>query len=275
MGVRRSMRTARKVAWSFGEGRRLAGDLVPLRAYCMFIGYPRSGHSLVGALLNAHPNIVIAHELSALEYLKFRPTQGSLTALLLQRDREFVAGGLHWSGYDYAVPGQWQGRYAALEVVGDKKGATSTTILGKRPDLLATLRRVVGVPLRVIHHVRNPHDNIATWARKSERTLANAADLFFEYAAINRDLLARHLDADEWILSHHDDLIADPKAELARLLAFLGGTGDDGFLEACAGAVFDSPKRTRDEAAWPPGLVDDIAKRIAEFDFLRRYRFDD
>ena len=36
--------------------------------YCMFIGYPRSGHSLIGALLDAHPNIIIAHELNDLRY---------------------------------------------------------------------------------------------------------------------------------------------------------------------------------------------------------------
>jgi len=275
MGLRRSLLTAGKVAWSFAEGRRLADDLVPLRAYCMFIGYPRSGHSLVGALLNAHPKVVVAHELSALEYLKYRPTQGSLAALLLQRDRDFVAEGAQWWGYDYAIPGQWQGRYAALEVVGDKKGATSTTILGQQPDLLVTLRRTVGVPLRVIHHVRNPYDNIATWAGKSERTLPNAADLYFEYAAINRDLLTRALDADEQIESHHDDLTANPIKELVRLLAFLGAAGDEDYLQACADAVFDGPKRTRDEAAWPPGLIDDIAVRMGDFDFLRRYRFDD
>ena len=32
--------------------------------YCMFLGYQRSGHSLIGALLNAHPGTVIAHDLS-------------------------------------------------------------------------------------------------------------------------------------------------------------------------------------------------------------------
>ncbi|PSO51862.1 MAG: hypothetical protein BRC34_14235, partial [Cyanobacteria bacterium QH_1_48_107] len=37
--------------------------------YCMFIGYPRSGHSLVGSLLDAHPNIIIAHELNALNFV--------------------------------------------------------------------------------------------------------------------------------------------------------------------------------------------------------------
>jgi phage terminase large subunit-like protein len=34
--------------------------------FCIFIGYPRSGHSLVGSLLNAHPEVIISHELDVL-----------------------------------------------------------------------------------------------------------------------------------------------------------------------------------------------------------------
>ncbi|MDP9138749.1 MAG: hypothetical protein M3N38_11330, partial [Pseudomonadota bacterium] len=41
-----------------------------LEVYCTFIGYPRSGHSIMGSLLDAHPNIIIAHELDALRFLK-------------------------------------------------------------------------------------------------------------------------------------------------------------------------------------------------------------
>ena len=44
--------------------------LKSLETYCMFIGYPRSGHSLVGSLLDAHPQIILAHELNALELFK-------------------------------------------------------------------------------------------------------------------------------------------------------------------------------------------------------------
>jgi len=40
-----------------------------LEGYCMFIGYSRSGHTLVGSLLDAHPEMVIAHELDALKYI--------------------------------------------------------------------------------------------------------------------------------------------------------------------------------------------------------------
>jgi hypothetical protein len=40
----------------------MPGDPFPdVHAFCLFDGYSRSGHSLVGALLDAHPKITIAH----------------------------------------------------------------------------------------------------------------------------------------------------------------------------------------------------------------------
>jgi hypothetical protein len=37
-----------------------------ITAYVTSVGYPRSGHSLVGSLINAHPEALIAHELDAI-----------------------------------------------------------------------------------------------------------------------------------------------------------------------------------------------------------------
>ena len=49
----------------YRRGRRAVG-LGQVRSFCLFIGYPRSGHSLVGSLLDAHPDIAIAHEVNVL-----------------------------------------------------------------------------------------------------------------------------------------------------------------------------------------------------------------
>lgn len=40
-----------------------------LDTYCMFVGYPKSGHSLIGSLLDAHPQMAITHELDVLKYV--------------------------------------------------------------------------------------------------------------------------------------------------------------------------------------------------------------
>lgn len=39
------------------KSRRYRDDLAPVRTFIMFVGHPRSGHSLVGSLLDAHPNV--------------------------------------------------------------------------------------------------------------------------------------------------------------------------------------------------------------------------
>ncbi len=41
-----------------------------LDTFLFFIGYPRSGHTLIGSLLDAHPEMVIAHELKAFAELE-------------------------------------------------------------------------------------------------------------------------------------------------------------------------------------------------------------
>src|SRR4051794_14548092 len=136
-----------------------------VEAYCLFIGYPRSGHSLTGSLLDAHPEVVVAHELDALGLIEAGISRPSLYTAILELDREFTDGGRQWMGYEYTVPNQWQGRYERLRVIGDKKGGDSTERLARRPELLDGLRRTVEVPLRAVHVIRNPFDNITTMAR--------------------------------------------------------------------------------------------------------------
>ncbi|MGK7936932.1 MAG: hypothetical protein AB4206_14215, partial [Xenococcaceae cyanobacterium] len=94
--------------------------------YCMFIGYPRSGHTLVGSLLDAHPEMVIAQELDALRFLKKDYGRRQIYSLILQNSQKFTETGRNCAGYSYIVPNQWQGKFDKLKIIGDKKGAGST-----------------------------------------------------------------------------------------------------------------------------------------------------
>jgi hypothetical protein len=257
------------------RGRRLNGDLASVRAFVLFIGHPRSGHSLVGALLDAHPDMLIAHELDALKYVEAGFGRSSLYALLVRHERARVAGGhVSGSGYVYAVPGQWQGRYRHLEVIGDKKGSRSTLRLEERPDLIDRLAASIDVPMRIIQVVRNPYDNIATMARRAPgRSLGEHIEKYFREAA-TVDRLVDGLDAEAFHRLHLEDLIADPRGELSRLCRFLGVDAPSDYLDACAGIVFDAPRRTRDDAPWTPALLDSVARRAGAHSWLARYDAD-
>ena len=77
----------RYVASALGSlvNRRLFARVESL---CLFIGYPRSGHSLIGALLDAHPNAIIADELDALKYVHAGFRRNQLFYLLLRGSRQ-------------------------------------------------------------------------------------------------------------------------------------------------------------------------------------------
>ncbi len=98
-----------------------------VETYCMFIGYPRSGHSILGALLDAHPNIVIAHQLGVLKYILGRFSRNQIYYLLLKNSELHSKTGRKSSGYSYEVKNQWQCRFKELKIIGDNRGGCSNS----------------------------------------------------------------------------------------------------------------------------------------------------
>jgi hypothetical protein len=254
---------------------RYANDFRHVQRYCMFIGYPRSGHSLIGSLLSAHPHCVIAHEMDALQYVGRGLTRSQLFALLVARDRDFTRQGRGWTDFDYSVDGLWQGRYTELKVIGDKKGGASTLRLEHSPHLLEELRRLVRVPLRIIHVVRNPYDNISTMLRRSSPTLPAAIDLHLRRCHTIAGLLDRGLvTPDEWLDVRLEDVVADPGPHLERMSRFLGLDPEPRFIALASRRIFGEPRHTRHRAPWTPALIADVGARCSEYPFLDGYSFD-
>ncbi len=46
-------------------------DFSKVHTFVLFVGYPRSGHSLIGSMIDAHPNAIIAHEVPLIFVLPF------------------------------------------------------------------------------------------------------------------------------------------------------------------------------------------------------------
>jgi hypothetical protein len=260
----RSRRAARAEQAAFAD----------LERFCLFVGYPRSGHSLVGSLLDAHPELIVAHELHVLRYLRYGFSREQIFALLLERSREQAQAGRAATGYSYVVPNQWQGRFRRLRVIGDKRGGTSIRKLTSRPHLLPRLRERIGLPLRFVHVVRNPFDNVATiWRRGRSRDLGASIDHYVHMVA-GVERLRAQLDPAEVLDVRHEDLLDDPSRELRRLCAFLGVEPPADWLRDCAGVVWKSPKRTRDEIEWPAPLRERVAKEAERVPFLAGYSFE-
>lgn len=258
---------------SCGPGFRRE-DLDGVRAFCLFVGYPRSGHSLIGALLDAHPDVVIGHEVEALKFVRCGAGRFQVYRLLLRASRRFAAAGCVGGGdYPYRVPAQWQGRYRRLLVIGDKRGGGTSYQLGRRPGLLPRLRRLAGVPLRVIHVIRNPFDNIATLGRHDGVPLATAVQRYFRLVATVATT-REQLGPGELLELRHEDFIAHPADHLRGLCDFLGVEPAADYVADCAAIVYRSPHQSRRAIEWPPDIRAEVERRIAGVPFLAGYSFE-
>jgi hypothetical protein len=253
------------------RGRRHRADFATVRTFVMFIGHPRSGHSLVGSLLDAHPEIVVSHELDALKYVAAGYHRTQLFALVLEHAKSNAAAGRKSWGYSYAVPGQWQGRYDRLAVVGDKRGRATTARLADQPELLDRLAAAVGVPVSVVQVVRDPFDNIATmWRRAPSSTLDAQVDEYFALCAAVDSITAR-VDPGRFHRVRLEELIVDPRRCVTDLCGFLNVPAESGYVEACASIVFGSPRRTRDDAPWTAELSGEVEQRARTHGWLAPY----
>ena len=270
---------ARESLRPYAQIRELLGrhpDLWPLampetspRYLVFFLGYPRSGHSLVGSLLDAHPDAVIAHELHALRHLARGASLDAIIDAIVINAHVFDMMGRAYTGYDYQVAGQWQGRYRTLLAAGDKKGNGSIRILRHHPRLLDELAACDR--LRLIHVIRNPYDNIATKARRTGTSLEYAANGYFDNVDVIEALKKRH--GNLMLDVHLDDLLAEPHQTLRTLLHHVHlGEPEAAYLDACSAILFATAHRSALETTWPAPLLQHISQQLEGIDFLQRYR---
>ena len=275
MSIRKNLDLARLYATSLLQSRRHTEAFRNMRLYCMFVGYPRTGHSLIGSLLDAHPNIVIAHELDALKLFQRGFSRRQVFHLLLENSRKMAAAGRAHSGYSYEVPGQWQGRFETLQVLGDKKGATSAMRFYLDGGLLEIVKDKIATELKFVHVIRNPYDVLATMTRRSARkTFDTHVDVFFKLCS-SIEKLKNQLRPAQMFDVRLESFIEDPKPHLERLCSFLGVKANSRYLDDCASIVFKSPKKSRFDITWNDESLDTISERMKAFSFLSGYVYDE
>jgi hypothetical protein len=250
-----------------------------LTCCCLFVGQSRSGHSVVGTVLNAHRHAVVAHNLDLLGFVRNGVGRQQLLRLILERDRWLESRDRRIGGYRYEISGTWLGEQGAIRVIGDKRAGSTSRYLAEDPGLLSRLADEIRLPLRIIHHVRNPWDNISSiWTRKTlniDRTLEQAIDHYFEMIDGSVAGLAAAPPGTGWLRTFHEELIAEPKANIKALLDLVDLDAEPEFLSACAAFIHPQPRRTRVAAPWTSSLIDRVGERAANYSFLADYRFVD
>jgi hypothetical protein len=247
-----------------------------VRTFCLFLGTVKSGGSLLGALLDAHPRAVLADEADVLRYLTSGFEREQIFHILAKNARREASKGRvtarRLEPYALAVPGQWQGRAVRPTVIGDSRAGPTTRRLGDRPELLTHLRDRLGdVEDRYIHVVRNPYDPISAMVRRGRRTLPDAID---DYAGQSRRMATLRARLGERLLCvRYEDLVATPADQLGRVCDFLGLAAEPDHLSACADIVDPSRRPERHTVPWTRDTVAMVDRLIHQFDFLDGYAY--
>lgn len=243
-----------------------------VEAFCMFVGYGRSGHSALGSLLDAHPRAAVSHELNAVKrFFQGVPRDvlfDEIFALAQQqaRDGRYAtrAGG---GTYTHNLPGQAKTDASGIILIGDKKGAgTAWQFAQHGLEHIERFKTYIGVPVRILHVIRNPFDIVAAGMALGRKDFSRTV------AVVSR-IRERHSGAD-WRDVYYEDLLARPAEEIERIVTFLGLPLDAEHQARSAAYLYRVPHQRRFEVEWPEGvraMVDDL---IARHEYLGRYRWD-
>ena len=283
-------------------------DVDSVEKFVFFIGYARSGSSIVASMMDAHPNMIITQECHEFLDAWLRPPQmkikkNALFKILYQHSyydatrgiRSPYKGGM--KGYTLRIESAWQGRYKTLKVIGDKQAAKTTAFYASSPSLFTDkyrqLAKVVKVPIYVIHVCRNPFDMITTRliynqgpgfphkllnssalphvTKYSTAIVTETADKVFESAkAVQGMIKASNLKV---LHVHTEELVRDPKSAIQSICDFLQLECPEDYLQQCQDKTFHTVSRTRDLVVWSPGLQTYVETKMNEFSFFHGYSF--
>lgn len=245
-----------------------------IESVCLMIGHTKSGGSLIGALLDAHPEIAFADELDVVRYVEEGFDLGQIAYLIQKASRRETMKGRvtarRLDPYSLAVPGQAQGTHTTLRIVGDARAGITTQRLGRDPEALPLLNEMVdGRTLRFVHVVRNPFDPISAMRIRGHRSFGDAVDRYFENCAF-LDELRERVDLIHTV--RYESLVADPGTTVTDLCSFVGVEPLPGYLAACGSLVGD-PRQERTLVDWSDREIQIVEERIARHDFLHGYTF--
>ncbi len=265
-------------AASYFEAARAPHFFKDVRTYCMFVGHNKSGTSMVGALLDAHPEAVVSDEADALEFVRAGFSRDQVFHLLLRRARKEARKGRvtarRLQPYSYRVPGQWQGGFQTLRVIGDSTAGSSTKRIATDADILKRLgHTLAGVDLKIIQTVRNPYDPISAMMVRGGRSFENAIEAYFSYCETLAQLRSQ-LDETRLFTIRYEDFVRNGRTELANLCLFLGLEAGNDYLSACVSILHPGPETSRQWVFWDLPHIEQVAREMKRYDFLHGYEFE-
>ena len=288
-------------------------EIEQIKVLTFFLGHSRSGHSILGSLLDAHPHMIVANEgrlfIRLQEDLSSEtPHYTSKSAILNPLWKKSVYScrvGTRSEtekgtkkGYSLSIDGLYQGAFVPpIQVIGDNNAGRTTDLFIDQPlqweQVFLKLKSLVNIPIKVLQVIRNPYDNIATavlyksvGAPRKVAAVKHSNETLEVNGRIMEHFINRYFNRCQAVQQiknkfnltlleiHGEDLIENPKAIILSICQFLGVSCSDDYLESCKNKLFKTESKTRYRLRWSKEFISNIQDSIMNFDNLKRYSFD-
>jgi len=259
---------------SFFSYLRKENSFANIDTYCVFVGHGRSGSTLVHALLDAHPQIVISNELSFSGFFNLMMFNKNLIfSMILERNKAFVRRGqVGRGGYIYHVPNQWQGKTKEIKIIGDKDQIKAANKIYTDQSLVDRIKRRLNIKVKLIHVIRNPFDAMSSLFLARGGNLIDIIKHYF--LLMDKIRFIKEKYHPDFIEVYHEELIKNPSSVLKKLNSFLGVRAAPKYLDDCRSIIWSKPNRSRYKIQWPPELIEMVQKKINDYAFLKHYSYE-
>lgn len=237
-----------------------------VKYFLMFLGRGRCGSSLLGALINCHPNAVVVHELNHFK-LKYEDRDDLFNQILLNHGSR---RNLAWPSYQDHW--EWNFKYKNLFVIGTKHAGGVTNKIKSDSKSIMKFKKFISTPVKFIHVRRNPYDNIATVYNKSQiprhirngtnmKNIDRALKYYFEGISI-----AKKVEETEDVLNiKHEDVVNNTRNCIKRVMNFLDLPILDEHIKYCKELIWEKPRITRDSVEWTKKQIEKIERLIEKY----------
>lgn len=243
-----------------------------MKYFLNFMGYPRSGHTLVAAILNANPNVICSNQQNVYSLMENMDKQQLLNVVYNASDIGYFKD----TTRIVSVPKQ------EITVIGDKTGHRTVEILKGKPFRLGQLKEIINVPFKWIHVVRNPYDNLATWGllnyqnkmKNGQKTTPRIEldSVIKKYSLLN-ETISKLRKSEDVLTVNHEYVITRMHNTLEEMANFLGISFDPQWRDNVRATVWKRPRITRNKLAWTAIQKQTVAKIIERYPWLNGYVF--
>lgn len=243
-----------------------------LNRFVLIIGNARSGSTILGSIIDAHPKAIVANESSASTIFWRGLNRNQILNEIKQNSDQNRLKGRFSEGYDYSI--HQQNNSNQISVIGDKVWNPATLLLHGDHALLNALESLIGAPIKIIHAMRNPFDVIATMHQRSKAPISDRILWYFMHCDAIK-AISNQLSESYFLNVSHEDLINSPETTIKNVCHLLDLKPNAQHIKSCQNLLFSEAKQTRFNVKWTKNDFKHILNKMPEYDFLKPYLSDD